>query len=88
MGDHAIYHEGWMASTKVVRPPWVVAGAVNTDPLNKVKWELYDLTNDWTQSNDLSAANPAKLEELKALFLAEARKYQVLPLDARWPPVW
>ena len=82
MGDHAIYHEGWMASTKVVRPPWVVAGAVNTDPLNKVKWELYDLTNDWTQSNDLSAANPAKLEELKGLFLAEARKYQVLPLDA------
>ena len=82
MGDHAIYHEGWMASTKVIRPPWVVAGPVNQDPLNNVTWELYDLTKDWTQSNDVAAANPDKLAELKALFLAEAKKYQVLPLDA------
>jgi len=82
MGDHAIYHEGWLASTKVVRPPWVVAGEANTDPLNNVTWELYDLTKDWTQSNDLAASNPAKVAELKALFLAEAKKYQVLPLDA------
>ena len=44
MGDHAIYHEGWIASTKVIRPPWVVAGPVNQDPLNNVTWELYDLS--------------------------------------------
>jgi arylsulfatase len=82
MGDHAIYHEGWIASTKVIRPPWDVAGLVNQDPLNNVTWELYDLTKDWTQSNDVAAANPSKLAELKALFLTEAKKYQVLPLDA------
>ena len=35
MGDHAIYHDGWMASTKVIRPPWIVAGPVNQDPLNQ-----------------------------------------------------
>ena len=82
MGDHAIYHEGWMASTKVIRPPWDVAGPVNQDPLNNVTWELYDLTKDWTQSDDISAANPGKLKELKELFLTEAKKYEVLPLDA------
>ena len=82
MGDHAIYPEGWIASTKVIRPPWDVAGPVNADPLNNVTWELYDLTKDWTQSNDVAAANSAKLKELKSLFLAEAKKYQVLPLDA------
>ena len=82
MGDHAIYHEGWLASTKVIRPPWIVAGPVNPDPLNNVTWELYDLTKDWTQHDDIAASHADKLEELKALFLAEARKYQVLPLDA------
>jgi arylsulfatase len=82
MGDHAIYHDGWIASTKVVRPPWEVFGTVNPDPLNNVTWELYDVTKDWTQSNDLAAANPAKLAELKALFLSEAKKHEVLPLDA------
>jgi arylsulfatase A-like enzyme len=82
MGDHAIYHEGWIASTKVIRPPWDVAGPINPDPLNNVTWELYDLAKDWTQSNDVAAANPAKVKELKALFLTEAKKYQVLPLDA------
>ena len=49
MGDHAIYHEGWIASTKVIRPPWVVAGPVNQDPFNNCTWELYDLSKDWTQ---------------------------------------
>jgi arylsulfatase len=82
MGDHAIYHEGWIASTKVIRPPWEVAGPVNQDPFNNCTWELYDLTKDWTQSNDVAAVNPAKLKEMKELFATEARKYQVLPLDA------
>ena len=82
MGDHAIYHNGWIASTKVIRPPWDVAGPVNQDPFNHVTWELYDLSKDWTQSHDVAAANPKKLDELKALFLTEAKKYEVLPLDA------
>ena len=82
MGDHALYHDGWIASTKVIRPPWVVAGPVNQDPLNNCTWELYDLSHDWTQSDDVAAAHPEKLAELKRLFLREARKYEVLPLDA------
>jgi hypothetical protein len=82
LGDHALYHDGWIASTKVIRPPWEVVGPVNQDPFNNVTWELYDLSKDWTQDNDVVAANPEKLKELKALFLEEARKYGVLPLDA------
>jgi arylsulfatase len=82
MGDHALYHEGWIASTKVTRPPWVVAGPTNQDPMNNVTWELYDLSKDWTQCNDIAAANPEKVEELKAMFVDEAKKYDVLPLDA------
>jgi arylsulfatase len=82
MGDHAIYHEGWIASTKVIRPPWEVAGPVNQDPFNKVTWELYDLSKDWTQFEDVAAKNPDKVKELKEIFRKEAEKYQVLPLDA------
>ena len=82
MGDHAIYSDGWIASTKVIRPPWEVVGPVNPDPLNNVTWELYDVTKDWTQADDVAAKNPEKLKEMKELFLTEARKYQVLPLDA------
>ena len=82
MGDHAIYNDGWMASTKVVRPPWEVVGSVNPDPLNNVTWELYDLTKDWTQSEDVAAKNSGKVKQMAAVFLSEAKKYQVLPLDA------
>ncbi len=80
-GDHAIYHEGWIASTKVVRGPWIMASAGNPDPLNNVTWELYDLRKDWTQFDDIAAKNPDKVKEMEALFLTEAKKYQVLPLD-------
>jgi len=79
MGDRAIYHEGWMASTKVVRPPWDVTAA-RRDP-SKDTWELFDLTTDWTQSTDVAAEHPEKLKEMQALFMQEAQKYQVLPLD-------
>jgi len=82
MGDHAIYNDGWIASTKVIRPPWITSGPVNQDPVNNVTWELYDLSKDATQSNDVASSNKAKLDELKALFLSEAKKYNVLPLDA------
>ena len=82
MGDHAIYHEGWIASTKVIRPPWEVIGPVNQDPFGNCTWELYDLGKDWTQSDDVAAKYPGKLAEMKDIFAREARKYQVLPLDA------
>ncbi len=81
MGDHAIYHDGWIASTKVMRPPWVTAGPVSQDPAS-FPYELYDLTKDWTQSDNVADKNPEKLKEMEALFWQEAAKYQVLPLDA------
>jgi arylsulfatase len=83
-GDQAIYQDGWIASTKVVRPPWVTAGPEH-DPLT-VPWELYDLEHDWTQSTDVAAQQPDKLNEMKALFMQEAQKYQVLPLDTSIVP--
>ncbi|HVN87264.1 MAG TPA: arylsulfatase [Candidatus Binatia bacterium] len=84
--DRAIYHDGWIASTKVTRPPWEIAGATNPDPANNATWELYDLTKDWTQHDDVAAANPAKLKELQDIFWSEAEKYQVLPLDSSVAP--
>lgn len=80
-GDHAIYHDGWIASTKVMRPPWVIAGGLGADPAS-FPWELYDLNKDWTQSEDVAAKYPEKLKELQDIFWKEAKKYQVLPLDA------
>jgi arylsulfatase len=81
MGDHSIYHDGWIASTKVMRPPWVTAGPVSQDPAS-FPYELYDLTKDWTQSDNIADKNPEKVKEMDALFWQEAEKYQVLPLDA------
>jgi arylsulfatase A-like enzyme len=78
--DRAIYHDGWIAGTKVMRPPWV-----HEPPKESVldyPWELFDLRNDWTQWNDVAAENPGKLKEMQKLFWKEAEKYQVLPLDA------
>ena len=80
--DRALYHDGWIASTKVTRPPWQLVSAVNADPANNVTWELYDLTKDWTQDDDVASKYPDKLKELQNLFWQEATKYQVLPLDA------
>src|SRR5207247_1871005 len=76
------YPYGVMATPTGIRPPWHVVGPVNPDPANNATWELYDLTKDWTQHDDVAAANPAKLKELQDLFWSEAEKYQVLPLDA------
>ena len=82
LADRALYHDGWIASTKVIRPPWDVAGAVNQDPADNVTWELYDVSKDWTQFEDVAAKYPEKLRELTEQFWVEAAKYQVLPLDA------
>jgi len=82
MGVRALYHDGWIASTTPDRPPWVITGAVTQNPANAYKWELYDLTKDWTQDNDLAASNPAKLRQMQELLWVELAKYQVFPLDA------
>lgn len=80
-GNRGIYHDGWYANTTPISPPWALTATPNPDVLNAYKWELYDLTKDWTQANDIASQNPAKLKELQDLFLVEAAKYQVFPLD-------
>ena len=80
VGNRAIYHDGWIASTTPPAAPWLLATGKLTD-VNDYNWELYHLTEDYSQNNDLAAKNPDKLKEMQALFLTEAAKYQVLPLD-------
>ena len=81
-GNRALYHDGWIASTVPYREPWNGTAPIPKDIVNGIKWELFDLTKDWTQNNDVAAANPEKLQELQDMFWIEATKYQVLPLDA------
>jgi arylsulfatase len=82
MGQWALYHEGWLLSTKVNRAPWEAFGAANPDPLNNQVLELYDLNTDFSQSNNIADKHPDKVKEMKKLFIAEAKKYQVFPMDA------
>jgi arylsulfatase len=83
LGNRAIYNEGWIACTTPITAPWDLTGKFPTDVAGGYKWELYDLTKDWTQDNDLAKENPAKLKELQELFLVEAAQHQVFPLDNR-----
>jgi len=80
MGDRAIYNKGWIASTKVLRPPWVTV-AKGLPNVTNYPWELYDMSKDWTQYENVAAKHPQKLKQMKELFWKEAEKYQVLPLD-------
>jgi len=82
MGQWALYHDGWLLNTKVNRPPWQAFGKVNEDPLNNQELELYDLTTDFTQSNNIADKYPEKVKEMKKMFIDEAKKYQVFPMDA------
>jgi arylsulfatase len=82
MGQWALYDDGWFLSTKVDRAPWEAFGAANPDPLNNQVFQLYDLNTDWNQAEDVAAKHPEKVKAMRAKFLAEAGKYQVLPLDA------
>jgi arylsulfatase len=81
-GQWALYHEGWLLSTKVNRAPWEAFGAANPDPLNNQILELYDLNTDFSQSQNIADQHPDKVQEMKEMFIAEAKKYQVFPLDA------
>ncbi len=82
MGQYALYHDGWVLSTKVNRAPWEAFGAANPDPLNNQVFQLYDLSKSWNQADDIADKNPQKVAEMKQMFVAEARKYQVFPMDA------
>ena len=77
--NRGIYHKGWTAVTRH-GVPWV--GAYKRAFDDDV-WELYDTNTDWTQSKNLAKEHPEKLAELQRLFLIEATKYSVLPLDDR-----
>jgi arylsulfatase len=79
--NRGIYHRGWSAVTKH-RTPWLMGGQA-MPAFDDDVWELYDGSKDWTQSRDLSKENPEKLHELQRLWLIEAVKYNVLPLDDR-----
>jgi arylsulfatase A-like enzyme len=81
-GNRGIYHKGWTAVTRH-RTPWLT-GAGKLPAFDDDVWELYDTTKDWSQAKDLAKENPQKLHELQRLWLIEAVKYNVLPLDDRF----
>jgi arylsulfatase len=80
-GNRAIYHRGWTACTKH-KTPWILVGG-EMPAFEDDRWELYDVSTDWSQARDLAAEHPEKLDELKRLWHDEALKYNVLPLDDR-----
>jgi arylsulfatase A-like enzyme len=81
-GNRAIYHDGWIAATTPPAPPWLLGTAkMPEDVVNGYKWELYNLKEDYSEYNDLAAKRPDKLRELQELFMVEATKYNVFPLD-------
>jgi arylsulfatase len=78
-GNRAIYHEGWVAATRH-SIPWLM---VELPPVADDEWELYNVDADFSQADDLAAQNPAKLKELQDLFMKEAERNHVLPIDDR-----
>ena len=80
-GNRALYHDGWVAGCLHGRLPWETAGGASFDDDT---WELYNIDEDFSQANDLVAKEPKKLRDLQDRFMAEAAKYNVLPLDDRF----
>jgi arylsulfatase len=78
--NRGIYHDGWYAATTPPAPPWLL-GTAKLPDVSEYKWELYNITEDFSQNNDLAAKYPDKLKELQELFLKEAAKYAVFPID-------
>jgi arylsulfatase A-like enzyme len=81
ISNRGIYQDGWYACTTPPHGPWILNAPLPAPP--DYKWELYNLTEDYSQFNDLAAKMPDKLKEMQKLFDQEAAKYQVLPLDNR-----
>jgi arylsulfatase A-like enzyme len=80
-GNRAIYHDGWIAATTPPAPPWLMGLAKMPDVINGYKWELYNIAEDYSEANDLAATMPDELRQLQEIFLMEATKYNVFPLD-------
>jgi arylsulfatase A-like enzyme len=78
-GNRGIYHKGWTAVTKHVTP-WITSKSI---PLDDDVWELYETNKDWSQSNNLAKQMPEKLRQLQRLWIIEATRYKVLPIDDR-----
>jgi arylsulfatase len=81
LGNRAMYRDGWIASRRHGRLPWETHGSAG---FAEDKWELYNIETDFSQADDLAAQEPARLRELQDLFMADAAKYNVLPLDDRF----
>jgi arylsulfatase A-like enzyme len=79
ISNRGIFHDGWYANTTPPVPPWVLNAPM--PDVNDYKWELYNLSEDYSQFNDLAAKMPDKLKEMQALFAQEAAKYNVFPLQ-------
>ena len=88
LGNRALYNDGWVAATTPVTLPWKLTTETPPDVITGYNWELYNVAEDPTQSNDLATKMPDKLKQMQDMFYAEAKKYNVLPLDnstlARW----
>jgi arylsulfatase A-like enzyme len=78
-GNRGIYHDGWIAATRH-SIPWLM---VPLDPLTQDVWELYHVAEDYSEAHNLAAKDPAKLKEMQALFIKEAVRNHVLPIDDR-----
>jgi len=78
-GNRAIYHNGWLART-IHRAPWQT---LKMKPLESDVWDLYNVREDFSLARNLASQNPKKLKKMRALFMKEAQKYNVLPIDDR-----
>ena len=78
-GNRGIYHNEWYANTTPPVAPWVLNAPM--PDINDYKWELYKVSEDYSQADDLAAKMPEKLKEMQGLFDQEAKKYHVYPLD-------
>jgi arylsulfatase len=83
IGNRAIYHDGWMAASRSGLLPWIYSNQPPPDP-NGQPWELYHLSLDYSEAENLASGNPAKLFELEKIFDSEAKRNNVYPLDPRW----
>ena len=81
VGNRAIYHDGWLAATTPPLPPWDLGLGKFPNVVNGYTWELYNIAEDYSENNDLATKMPDKVRDMKELFLVEATKYNVFPLD-------
>jgi arylsulfatase len=79
--NRAIYHDGWIACATPWQGPWLMGIGKAPDVVNGYKWELYNVADDYSEYHDLAAQEPDRLRSMQELFVVEAAKYNVFPLD-------